>query len=235
MRMPSDGRALNDFCIISDITTISVMIWILKRDPARHKGRYVRVLVLSTILCIIFWRALALNGKYLCHPSICVHVEALAIILYTQSRFLMGLFYVHKAHCSQDLEPVFPERYFTKIFPRLIIGIALVLLPLLSMTWVMNADTTWICTEQQSHLFSFESCDNEEFHESSGKSNYVVLAIVVVVELSLTLFFTYLYLKPLYRVWHQSEEADQRQKKLKQMMLYNVKLTFLGMITSNVV
>lgn len=226
-----ESRNESNFCIISDIGTIVIMLCILFQNPAGHMSKYVKYLVLFTMICIILNRILAGIQKYLCYQYLCVHLEGIAIVLYAFSRTFISLFYVDKAKSSQGLEPVFPDRYFTRTFPVLIVGIFMMLLIWVVITWFMNSDTSWTCDFHQSDLFSFESCHSKELHEGNAQSNYLVLSIVVIVELGTTLFFTYLYLKPLRHIWHH---IDAKHQRLKQLILFNVALTMLGMLSSNV-
>ena len=63
------------------------------------------------------------------------------------------------------------------------------------------------------------------------KKNNPFLIIVIILELCLTSFFTYLFIKPLHNVYRS---GSQQNDELKRVLWYNVILTLIGMISSNI-
>ena len=142
----------------------------------------------------------------------------------------MMLFYVYKAKSSQGLEPILAVHYFTTIFPRIIWIISLILHVALLWMWLSNLDNSWKCASHSNGLFSFQSCARDG-RDGNSESDYWLLIVAVIAEASLTIFFLFLFLRPLHKIWNL---MGQRQQELKRMIRFNVILVLIGMLSTNV-
>ena len=77
-----------------------------------------------------------------------------------------------------------------------------------------------------------DGCCIRESAESVGPRHYIFLTVFIVMELTLTLFFLYLFIKPLRNIQVLGRFGDEQI--LQRMVRINVICTFIGMLSSNI-
>lgn len=215
--------------LVVDLLSFVLMILVLlmqilsfRRHSDRKSSWYLKSIIIGAMLSTITYRGLQALSWYDCSSTThCVSVIMISNFFYNLSRASTFLFYLHRAKLSQGMEPVFPDIFFTKIFPAatwiscVVVGVFVT---------IYEDSISKYCA--QPDTFGLSRCIR-----TVNDTNYYILAAVIVVEVFLTLFFLFLFLRPIHLVQAQT---DRRNQTLKRMIQINIAGTTIGMVSTNI-
>ena len=209
---------------------LMLCILIIQCLAFRHRvtasvSRYVKFILLSAMALIILGRTWYAVFSYGCVQRACEVIARLTECTYFSSRIPTFLFYIERAKISQGIQPVFPMKYFNKIFPSIVCVVGFVAVA--GWALITSSKTFYCQTPKLQNTLELSICVQDFAVEPT---NFIAVSIICVVEMTLTCFCMYLFLKPL----HSIQVRNRRHSALKRMVQINVLGTFLGMLTSNI-
>ena len=213
------------------ISILILQVLSFNKTEARF-SKYVKGVILASMGLQVMHRIGWTFAVYQCFAD-CFYRFTPSVAAYSFSRVFTFLFYIHRAKLSQGMQPVCAEKYFTKIFPGILMFVFVLLFAWTLMRPANTADDEAMhCfVPEQNNVFALKSCAVPSNYGEKGTANYPLVGTVVTVEVSLTAFFLFLFLKPLRDMPSMGNAGHQR---LRRMVQINVIGTFCGMAASNV-
>ena len=143
------------------------------------------------------------------------------------------LFLIHRAKLVRGMAPVLSKKWFETILPA-IIGV-IVIVFILAILYSLR-ETVWVCVTYDD-WYAVKTCtrSSDEKVRESGK---MTGAFGIGVDAVVTTFLMVLFTVPLYRVYHAdisvlNENQLKERKKLKDLLIWSVVLTFINQVTSS--
>ena len=199
-----------------------------KRNRSR-KAKYTKRLMLA-----IFISNTAHQVTWMLLHTTCVHCVATAVSMMNSRTVLRGinlLFFVHRAKLVQGISPIISTKWFSKILPAIVIICHSILLLLSTISGIQMIQQCGLYMD--STVFHF--CWNSDGFTREDK---IGIFIIILFDLSMTIFLMILFIVPLYRVYktnlgEMNENQLRQRMKLQRLLKWSVILTLVNQVTSS--
>eukprot|EP01083_Nonionella_stella_P063083 163967_1 len=219
--------------LIFNIINLSIVLCIaLMQWCAFKRSNNTNVLVRRLMWVIVFTNIIMLSSKLVVGLTCisCKVFHSLWNPLFIADRGLALLLFNHRAHVATKTNPVFSDRMFTRVFPAVIVFSEIILQPPM-IKWQIN--TKYRCDSWYNGTFARCTRTEDDGYSSVSWAGFLGLGI----ETILTLFFLYLFIKPLWNVYGQdvkemSDTSKKERDKVLRLMKTNFIWTFINLASS---